>query len=784
MAKSFLTDIQLNNNVLLNAKIQAWGTTPTGTTNPNGSGTAVQGQISSYLGELYIFTGGTGSPANTWVKVGAGTVTSVSGTSGSVTVTNGSTTPTISLTAAYGDSVNPYGSKTANFVLAAPNGSNGVPSFRALVAADIPTLNQNTTGSAGSTTGTLTFGTGLTAGGSTFNGSGNVTITAVTGSTSVAGILQLSDAINSTSTSLAATANAAKTAYDRGSTGITNAATAQSTADAALPKAGGTMTGAIAMGNNKITGLGTPTADGDAATKLYVDTIATGLHVHPSVNYATTGALGTTGNLVGGTITTTYNNGTSGVDATLTIATSSNWTSITIDDQPLVVNDRVLIKNQGGTASNLQNGIYFVTQVGALGNTTSFIFKRALDADQSPEIDAGDLTYVVAGTVNGGDGYVQNVNGVTVGTTAIQWSQFSGAGAVPLATVTSAGIASFPDAQFSVSAGGAVSIDNLGTLAGTFATSGASALTLTTTGTTNATLPSGTVTLMSTSGNTTGSAATLTTTRTIWGQNFNGSANVTGNLTSVENITAGTSAVTWKTADSTSAATADLTIQSGNASVGSNLNAGTVTVDTGSITGSGTSVLNIGTANATTVSVGRVTNSGTNTLNLSSGSSSNGTRTINIGTGSQITGAVTVNINTATVTGGTGTTTIGNTILLPQVAASTAGFVKTAADGTLSRAATVAQTEMATSTSTATATAAAATGNVTNARKAIGVGIGTGTAMVVNHGLGQWVTAQLYDTSGNQVEVDVLNASTSGGTTTFTFASSQTLTGFQYVIVG
>jgi len=39
-----------------------------------------------------------------------------------------------------------------------------------------------------------------------------------------------------------------------------------------LPKAGGTMTGAIAMGNSKITGLGTPTAGTDATTKTYVDT--------------------------------------------------------------------------------------------------------------------------------------------------------------------------------------------------------------------------------------------------------------------------------------------------------------------------------------------------------------------------------------------------------------------------------------------------------------------------------------------------------------------------------
>jgi len=40
-----------------------------------------------------------------------------------------------------------------------------------------------------------------------------------------------------------------------------------------LPLAGGTMSGAIAMGSNKITGLGTPTAGTDAATKAYADTM-------------------------------------------------------------------------------------------------------------------------------------------------------------------------------------------------------------------------------------------------------------------------------------------------------------------------------------------------------------------------------------------------------------------------------------------------------------------------------------------------------------------------------
>jgi len=89
-----------------------------------------------------------------------GTVTSVTGTS--PVASSGGATPAISLSAGYGDTQNPYASKTANFVLAAPNGSAGVPTFRAIVAADIPTLNQNTTGTASNVTGTVAIANGGT----------------------------------------------------------------------------------------------------------------------------------------------------------------------------------------------------------------------------------------------------------------------------------------------------------------------------------------------------------------------------------------------------------------------------------------------------------------------------------------------------------------------------------------------------------------------------------------------------------------------------------------------
>jgi hypothetical protein len=91
---------------------------------------------------------------------GAAPVTSVTGTS--PVVSSGGATPAISLAAAYGDTLNPYASKTANFILAAPNGSAGVPTFRAVVANDIPTLNQNTTGTASNVTGTVAIANGGT----------------------------------------------------------------------------------------------------------------------------------------------------------------------------------------------------------------------------------------------------------------------------------------------------------------------------------------------------------------------------------------------------------------------------------------------------------------------------------------------------------------------------------------------------------------------------------------------------------------------------------------------
>jgi hypothetical protein len=138
---------------------------------------------------------------------GSGTVTSVTGTS--PVVSSGGATPDISLASGYGDTQNPYASKSANYILAAPNGSTGVPTFRPLAVADVPTLNQNTTGTAANVTGIVAVangGTGTTT--PSLVAGSNITVTgtwpnqtiASTGGSSATPIIQNLDTVSSNQT--------------------------------------------------------------------------------------------------------------------------------------------------------------------------------------------------------------------------------------------------------------------------------------------------------------------------------------------------------------------------------------------------------------------------------------------------------------------------------------------------------------------------------------------------------------------------------------------------------
>jgi hypothetical protein len=174
-----------------------------------------------------------------------------------------------------------------------------------------------------------------------------------------------------------------------------------------------TGTGTVDVANKRITSVAEPTQSSDAATKNYVDAVKTGLDVKDSVIVTTTGNL-----------TATYSNGTSGVGATLT--NSGTQAAITIDSRVLVLNERVLVKDQ---TTGLQNGFYYVTTVGTA--STNWVLTRSTDADQNSEITPGAFTFVEEGTVGANNGYVcTNVGAITIGTTAISFVQFSGAGSV------------------------------------------------------------------------------------------------------------------------------------------------------------------------------------------------------------------------------------------------------------------------------------------------------------------------------------------------------------------
>jgi hypothetical protein len=107
-----------------------WETLTSGTSILYGDGSGGFSNVT--IGSGVSFVGGTLSATGS-----GGTVTSVTGTS--PISSSGGTTPAISLDSAYGDTLNPYGTKTANYVLAGPTtGAAAVPTFRALVATDVP----------------------------------------------------------------------------------------------------------------------------------------------------------------------------------------------------------------------------------------------------------------------------------------------------------------------------------------------------------------------------------------------------------------------------------------------------------------------------------------------------------------------------------------------------------------------------------------------------------------------------------------------------------------------
>ncbi len=233
----------------------------------------------TYGGETYVCTTGhtsTGTfDGSKFVKIatkgadgaGAGSVTSVALSAPAEFSVSGSPV-TASGTLTFSKA-----SQTANYFWAAPDGAGGAPTFRAIVAADIPTLNQNTTGTAAGLSATLAVGSG---------GTGATTLTGLVkgnGTGAFTAAVAGTDYVAPSDTFYIGTT---QVAHNRASAALTLAGITLTTPDIGTPSAGA-LTNCTADGTNAV---GFKTIPQNSQSTDYTLVLAdSGKHIlHPSAD--------------------------------------------------------------------------------------------------------------------------------------------------------------------------------------------------------------------------------------------------------------------------------------------------------------------------------------------------------------------------------------------------------------------------------------------------------------------------------------------------------------------
>jgi hypothetical protein len=392
-----------------------------------------------------------------WATMGSGdgSVTSVSGTAGQIAVANGSTTPVVSIATDPTLPGTAYVKLPTGGTAARPvSPSNGMMRYNTdtslfegylngawanFSSAGVGVLSINTgtglTGGPITSTGTISIAnTAVTAGSyggatktltATANAQGQLTALAETPiaitNTQVSGLGTMS---TQNANAVAITGGTISGTPISGSTGSFTTLAASSTVSgtgftnylASPPAIGGTTPAAgtftnVAMTSGTITT--SPTNGTDIVNKDYADSIAAGLNYHQPVSYASTTTLPTY----------VYNNGASGVGATITAVANG---ALSLGGGSPTATQRVLVKDEV-SANAPYNGVYVVTQAGT--TLLPFILTRATDYDTSGsgtnEIDQGDYVLVISGTLASTAWVQQTALPITVGTTALSFVQFN-----------------------------------------------------------------------------------------------------------------------------------------------------------------------------------------------------------------------------------------------------------------------------------------------------------------------------------------------------------------------